>query len=188
MIKKSIFIPIFFLLSFTFANDTVLQANIKYNEASAKVEAFKDLERKISKDFYKDHLKDPNYEVNRAFLEKEKFIIENKRTLCPFYFKKILISYAVTYNNNPLVIYYYNSLGSLIRFDIVSDENYPRKTLGYSKYGNIISVIFEADEKEQFVYNENGKLIAHWENNEMKNKDGKIPKVMKITRGALDIE
>ena len=77
-------------------------------------------------------------------------------------------------------------MGSLIRFDIITDENYPRKTFGYSRYGNIISVVFEADEKEQFVYDENGKLIAHWENNEMKNKDGKIPKVMKVTRGAQE--
>ena len=186
MIKKIIYTLIIFLAQFAIASDTILQANIKYNETSAKVEAFSDIVRKIKKDFYKEHLKDPNYKENRVFLEENKFIIENKRTLCPFYFKKILISYAVIYSENPLNIYYYNSLGSLIRFDIITDENYPRKTLGYSRYGNIISVVFEADEKEQFVYDENGKLIAHWENNEMKNKDGKIPKVMKVTRGAQE--
>lgn len=183
---KKIILSFFVLMTCIVVQAVPLQAGIKYTEASARIEAFKDIQTKIQKDFYRDYLKDPDYKENKQMIEDNSFEIDGVRALCPFYLKKVLISYAVAYSEKPYFVPYYNSLGSLIRFDIITSDKYPRKTLGYSRYGNLLSVIFEVNEEEQFVYNENGKLIAHWQNNEMKNKHEKIPKLVKITRGKQE--
>ncbi|MBQ8848323.1 MAG: hypothetical protein IJ003_05200 [Candidatus Gastranaerophilales bacterium] len=179
---KNIVLSFFLLTSFCIAQEETLQAGIKYTEASARIEAFDNVQNKMPKDFYRDFLKDPNYEENKKMIEEKKLTLENQRSLCPFYLKKILISYAVAYNDEQTIVPYYNALGSLIRFDVISNTDYPRKIYGYSRYGNLLSVALEISNEEQFVYNENGKLIAHWQNNEMKDKEGKIPKILKLTR------
>ena len=79
--------------------------------------------------------------------------------------------------------FYYNILGNLIKVDITNGQNYPKKTYGYSRFGNLISIALEVSEIEQFVYDENGKLIAHWLENEALNKNNKSPKVLKLRRG-----
>ena len=55
--------------------------------------------------------------------------------------------------------------------------------MGYSRYGNLISVAFEVDENEHFVYDENGKLSAHWIGSEVYNNKNKIPKFLQLKRG-----
>mgnify|MGYP007111793267 CR=1 FL=1 len=46
-----------------------------------------------------------------------------------------------------------------------------------------MSVAFEVDEQEQFVYNDNGKLVAHWVGGKVLNKNNKTPKLIKLERG-----
>lgn len=178
---KKIFILFFMIFTpFVFAQEEVIQGMIKYNEANARIEAFKNIERKIEKDSYKNYLKDPNRKENLEAISKDKFIIGFDRSLCPFYLKSTLMSYAVTYFDEPLKVYYYNIFGSLIKLEIVENKPYPKRTFAYSRYGNLLTVNFDIDGYEQFVYQENGKLIAHWVEN---NYEGKHSKIFKITRG-----
>lgn len=191
MIKK-IILTLFLLFSFNAFCEEAIQAGIKYNEANARVEAFKDVQKRISKDFYKQYLTDPNKKENINSINNKIFFIqddnsnieENKtRELCPFYLKNSLISYGIIYQNNLTYSFYYDIFGRLMKFDVINSDTYPRKTFAYSRFGNLISVIFEVNEDEQFVYNDNGKLIAHWIGNEMKNKDNSIPRFLKLKRG-----
>ncbi|MBR3604398.1 MAG: hypothetical protein IKL52_00020 [Candidatus Gastranaerophilales bacterium] len=176
-------IAILFLMFFINANaQEPIQIGITYNEATARIEAFKNVQKKIEKDFYSKYKKDPNRIENIELIKKNYFIAQN-RTLCPFYIKNTLASYAVMYNDEPNYAFYYNILGNLIKIDITSNENYPKKTYGYSRFGNLISVALEASEIEQFVYDENGKLIAHWLGDELLNKNNKTPKMLKLKRG-----
>ncbi len=183
MIKKILIILTILLFSFSLANEPI-KAKVKYNEASARIEAFKDVERKIDKDFYKNYLKDKNKKENLEAISKKTYELDN-RVLCPFYVKSILLAYGVTYFDKFDTTFYYNPMGSLIKFEITKDyKSYPKKTYGYSQYGNLISVSFEVDEKEQYVYNKNGKLIAHWQDDKMQNKDDKTPKLLQLKRGG----
>ena len=180
-----IFIVLMFLLFCNVnAQEVSLQAGVKYNEASARIEVFSDVETKIKKEFYKDFLTDKNKKENLDYIEKNIFEIGNKRLLCPFYVKNTLVSYAVVYFDMPEYSFYYNILGKLIKFDISKNNEYPKKVFGYSRFGNLISATLEVDEDEQFVYDENGKLIAHWLYNEVLNKNNKTPKVLKLKRGT----
>lgn len=178
MIRAILLIFTLSVFSFAFAEEEeeVIKAGIKYNEASARIEAFRDLPRKIEKSFYKDYLKDPNRKENIASIKNKEYEIDS-RVLCPFFFKETLLSYAVTYVTEDDTTYYYNIFGNLLRFDIVEhNENY-MKTIGYSRYGNLINVSISADNDEQFVYDENGKLIAHWIGEKLVSE-----KLFKITR------
>ena len=81
--------------------------------------------------------------------------------------------------------FYYNILGNLIKIDKIINFTYPTKTYSYSRYGNLISVSFSVDEDEQFVYKENGKLLAHWYGNEMVKKPAAL-KFIDLKRGNYE--
>ena len=178
-----IFLFLFFALFLNVKAQEVMQIGTTYNEASARIEAFRDVEQKIEKEFYKKYLKDLNRKENLGFIEQGIMQTNLGRTLCPFYLKNTLASYSITYFETPQYAFYYNILGSLIKFDIIKGSDYPRKVLGYSRYGNLISISFEVDKNEQFVYDENGKLIAHWVDDIALSKDNKNPKILKLRRG-----
>ena len=183
MIRFLLILAFFLNLSVFAQNVEPIKLNAKYNEATARVEAFKDVQQKIEKEFYKKYLKDPNKKENIEQIKNKNFVLLD-RYLCPFYLKETLATYAVVYDDMPNYAFYYNILGSLIKFDITQNsESYPKKILGYSRYGNLMSVAFEVNEEEQFVYDENGKLIAHWVGSELLNKNNKNPKVFKLRRG-----
>lgn len=177
-----IFLILFLMLFLNALAQEPIKASVKYTQATARIEAFKDVQEKLEKDFYSKYKKDPNRTENIELIKKDYFIAQN-RTLCPFYLKNTLASYAVMYNYMPNYAFYYNILGNLIKVDVTKGESYPKKTYGYSKFGNLISVALEASENEQFVYDENGKLIAHWLEDVVLNKNNKNPKILKLKRG-----
>lgn len=177
-----LFLVLFSILFLNAQAQEPIQIGIVYNEATARIEAFKDVKQKLEKDFYSKYKKDPNRTENIELIKKG-YLVAKNRTLCPFYLKNTLASYAVMYNDEPNHAFYYNILGNLIKVDIASNENYPKKTYGYSKFGNLISVALEVNENEQFVYDENGKLIAHWLEDVVLNKNNKTPKMLKLRRG-----
>ena len=115
--KKIIILFLIFGFNFALAQEEVIQAAIKYNEASARVEAFKDVERKVGKDFYKYFLRDENRDENIKSIEDSIYIVNEERYLCPFYIKNILAGYSVTYLDYMEYTFYYNILGRLIKFD-----------------------------------------------------------------------
>ena len=177
--RKAVLVLAIFLFNFALGQE-VIQLGAKYDETSARQEAFLDIERKIQKEFYKKYLKDPNRIENLDFINRGIFDTKKGRYLCPFYLKNTLASYAVVYDDTMQYVFYYNILGSLIKFDIINKQTYPRKTLGYSRFGNLISVSFEASENEQFVYDDNGKLIAHWIYDTVLDGDDRLPRFFKL--------
>ena len=183
--KKVLFF-IMFSLFLSQANAQNLEASIKYDENSAKIEAFKGVYKKIDRVAFEDFLRDKNRKQNLELMNK-KITEQQDRFLCPFYLNEVIVSYAVTYKNNPKNTYYYNILGSLEKVDIQNNETkFPKRILSYSRYGNLIGVIFETSEEEEFVYDKNGKLLARWLNQDMYDKEDNFPKFLKLKRGILE--
>lgn len=161
-----------------------IKAGINYTEATARIEAFSGTDLKIDKAFFKDHLKDKNKKENLNAISKGQFLVDS-RGLYPFYLNNTLMSYSVNYYETSEYVYYYNILGNLVKFEIKKGDSYPKKSIGYSRSGKLISVAFEASEHEQFIYDENGKLIAHWVDNKLMNdtKTNKLLNKMDFKRG-----
>lgn len=181
MIKK---ITAFLLIFLNFyLTSYSLEAGVKYNDMRAKIEAFKDVQKKIDKDLFKKYKKDKNKDENISLIEKN--ILNTKgRQLYPFYYKKTLIAYAIMYDEKDFWVFYYNILGNLIKVDIQENSNkFPTRTLSYTRFGNLAGVVFSVSEDEQFIYNKNAKLIAHWIGNDLYNKDNLNFKFLKIKRG-----
>ena len=170
------------MFNFSLAQEEIIQAQVKYNEASARIEAFRDVEKKIAKSFYRNYLKDENRKENIENIKKSNFVINDERYLCPFYVEDVLASYSVVYSDNMYYTFYYNILGNLVKFDKIVSEDYPIKVYSYSRFGNLISVSFSVDNEEQFVYNEKGKLLAHWQGDYMVKKPA-VLKLINIKRG-----
>ena len=183
---KKILFFIIFSLFLNQANAEVIEASVKYDENSAKTEAFKGVERKIDRTLFADFLHDKNRKENLELMNK-KIVEQNDRFLCPFYLNETIVSYAVTYKNNPINTYYYNVFGSLLKIDIQNNETkFPKRILSYSRFGSLIGVIFETSEEEEFVYDKNGKLLARWLNQDMYNKEDNFPKFLRLKRGVLE--
>lgn len=179
--KKLTVLFTFLLFLCAFAQDEAVQGSIKYNEATAKIEAFKNVEKKINVREFKDYFTDKNRKQNLELMKNNIFAIGN-RNLFPFYLKDTIIAYGIVYEDKPLYTFYYNYIGKLIKIEIIDLDALNTRTFGYSRFGNLISVSFEADENEQFLYDENGKLIAHWLDDTLVSKNNKDAKFLKIRR------
>ncbi len=179
--KKLTVLFIFLLFLCAFAQDEVVQGSIKYNEATAKIEAFKNVEKKIDMHKFKDYFTDKNRKQNLELMKNDIFQIET-RSLFPFYVKDAIIAYAIVYSSDSRYTFYYNYIGKLMKIEILEDDISKKRTFGYSRFGNLISVSFEAGDNEQFVYNEKGKLIAHWLDDTLVSENNKDTRFFKITR------
>ena len=85
MIKKITAFLLIFLNFYLTAHS--LEAGVKYSDMRAKIEAFKDVQKKIDKDLFKKYKKDKNKDENISLIEKN--ILNTKgRQLYPFYYKK----------------------------------------------------------------------------------------------------
>lgn len=73
-------------------------------------------------------------------------------------------SYGVQYYDDPMFSWYYSQNGRLINFTEKDSLTYPCKTVKYKPDGSIANTGYRVSEKESFIYNTQGKLIAHWLN------------------------
>ncbi len=151
---------ILFLLIVTFytsAEAQILTGEIKYDCQQAKEEAFREPPKQIDFDFIKIHFIDKNRNENINALQSgiDKLI---NRKLAKFSDG----SYGVEYFDDPEYSWYYDSMGRLINFTHKSALTYPCKTTKYKPDGSITNTGLKVSEKESFLFNKDGKLIAHW--------------------------
>jgi len=167
-------IVLILLCNISYADD--LQGIVKFSEDSARVEAFKDLSRKVSKEIFKDYLKDKYTKENYINIKNKNYYIESepKRNLSPFYMFNTLAVYSVRYDDDLNKVFYYNVLGHLVKFEINDyDGNYPYRTVAYDRKGNIINTTFTVSHTESFIFDKNANLIGHWFDDKFFDKNGK---------------
>ena len=157
------------------SNEKLLTGSVVYTLETAKEEAFQGLDLKVDKNIFKDYLIDVNNKENRNVLASGVSI--DGREIMSFQTTKGLVrGYTVVYDKEPHYVYYYSTSGYLVGFDINNNSNnFPYKVGKYHPItGNLISVALYISETEQYVYNKNGKLKAHWVDEIAYNEKGKI--------------
>ena len=124
---------------------------------------------------YKDYLKDKN--TKQHYIQVLSGIKETEtENIAGFYAlkDKILYAYAIQYKNNPMTVYYYDTLGNLRYVDRFSDNypNYPYYSHQYYANGKLISSIYFTAYDTQYMY-KNGKFIGVWFKDTMFNSKAK---------------
>ena len=124
--------------------------------------------KKEFKATYKEHLKDVNAKLNYTLLMNGVTKTDNAE-LCSFYYKNLLYMYAVKYNNNPSVVYYYNALGTLKYVDQLSENypNFPYFSKQYRANGTLAGAIYFISKDLQYVYKSNGEFKGVWYKDKM---------------------
>ncbi len=131
--------------------------------------------KKEFRNTYKDYLKDKN--TKQHYIQVLSGIKETEtENIAGFYAlkDKILYAYAIQYKNNPMTVYYYDTLGNLRYVDKFSDNypNYPYYSHQYYANGKLISSIYFTAYDTQYMY-KNGKFIGVWFKDTMFNSKAK---------------
>lgn len=165
---KNIFTVFCLLLSFIFilssSAQTTLQTGIEWTEDSARVEAMKNIEKKLDLSIYKSV--DPAFVENLQAREFNDIKIANRQVT---FFEQGY--YAVAYDGEKNVNYYKPD-GSLQKVSICSEvfgDNaiYPRKCVEYGyPEGRFLTVSLDVSPDESFVFQLDGVLLHHWKGNE----------------------
>lgn len=71
-------------------------------------------------------------------------------------------SYGVVYKENPLDVYYYGVDGILTHSEKRDSVEYPYKSYKYTTGGKLVNMSLRVSEDETFIFEPDGKLIAHW--------------------------
>ncbi|MCI1273681.1 MAG: hypothetical protein LKG27_04510 [Clostridiaceae bacterium] len=95
-------------------------------------------------------------------------IHENGRTITPFYFHGTQTGYGIQYDDDLYHNFYYDLNGKLTQYDVLDKPRtqFPHNTTSYDANKNIISKSKSISKTEQFVYNADGSLKAHWIGND----------------------
>lgn len=138
-----------------------LESGVTYTEDTARVEAFKNVYKfcpfENTKDFDRS-LYVASIELSNV-LNIHEFHAKIFKTI-PF---KLI---GVQYKDNPNLIYYYEKTKNGykgVAIDVIKRGEDNIKAYKYNaKTGELLSVVLAVSDDEEFVYNTNKKLIAHW--------------------------
>lgn len=157
---KLVMLFILFTLSLPVYGYT-LTGGIEYTEETARQEAFEGV-RPLSI-VYSVGWENPKYHFDLNAKNDVLAVAKNSTSIrgipLPFKF------YTVIYKDEPNKEYIYSkNLGKYIVEATITwntRETYPQKALKYDRYGHLLSIEFNTG-IESFVYDVDGKLIAHW--------------------------
>ena len=160
-----VFFFIFFVIQYACAEP--LKAGISYTVDEAQIIAFSNTPITIDINKYSKYFLDLNYDKNMKAIKKNKQEFKDR-----FIGHFSNGQYGITYKNDLSTSYYYNSKGDLSFIEIDTNKIYPRKSIVYDKTGQLDSVTLSVTPDEQFVFDLNKKLIAHWIKNNCYDKQG----------------
>ncbi len=157
MFKFLILITIVLILSINSVySETVLTGGVNYTVAQTRKIAFQNIPNKISAKTF------------------EKFLKYKKR----FVFRYI----KTTFSDNSFGVldkkteygYYYTEKGNLYLIQVkITDGNF-RKYARYDLNGQLESIVLDIGNNEQFIFDANKKLVAHWIGENGYNEKGEL--------------
>lgn len=153
----------------------IITGGIEYNTNSARAELLNTKRPDVSAELLKSNITDSNFSENTNFLLKGITDLQD-RTLGLFSDK----SYAVIYKDNPTYVWYYNPSGVLTHSEVKTGLEYPCKTFKYTPDNRLVNMSLRVSKQETFIYNPNGKLIAHWLYNNCYDENNNIIMTRKI--------
>ena len=153
-------IALLFSLFFIFTSSVfayTLKGNVSYTVDTIRDKAFKNVNTTIDIYNYADHLIDINQYSN---------------------YKKITRfsdgGYSINYKNRPQVSYVYYKNGKLEGIILHINKKYPKKSVAYDVQGDLSSIMYTLKNKEQFIFDKNKKLVAHWIGKNCYNEQGEL--------------
>lgn len=167
--KKLIFILFFIVLCFLPTYAKTLKAGISYTVEDARIESFTGISTKIDMNAYSKYLVDENYAENNKAQKRGKTKFRN-RTLTVFSSGV----YAIKYRSIDKKYFYYDNQGKLKKIDISIGDSYPRKRIAFDANGYLDAVALDVSKNEQFVFDKDKKLVAHWIGNNCYNEKGEL--------------
>lgn len=143
---KLLLMFLFFCLSSAFAfGDTVLNGGVSYSVSEARTIAFEDISFDLPAEAFIPYLKDNKklkFRYVKTIFSNGNYALEDKKT------------------HN---CYYYTNNGDLFLIQIyVSKNNGIKRYARYDINGKLDSVTLSVKRNEQFIFDVNKKLQAHW--------------------------
>jgi len=161
-----IFLVILFILP---VNAEILQGGVSYDVNSARQELLDGISYTIESKYINNYYHDEEYNQNVEYILKGMTELKD-RTLA--YFSDS--TYAVLKKDNPYFVYYYNSRGTLLYIEKKDGLNFPYKAYKYDTSKKLINMSLRVSKGETYIYNSNGKLIAHWLNDKAYDENNNV--------------
>ena len=158
-----------------------LKGSVRYTVDSARSAAFENMPKKLSGKELKKYKQD---RLNKTHLYLISMSIGSHKELSvykivPFYKNLELVCYGIQYTDKPECKFYYTPEGALIKYELISNTEYPQRTITYSPYNRILSVNLIVGPKESFIFNKDKSLYAHWLNDMSYDKDNNMTDVVR---------
>ena len=154
---RKILLIFIMLIALPCCAETFLTGGINYNVDSARQELFNSPVKKLNPELVAQYLSDKNYNENIGYILQGNVNLQD-RTLAFFSDS----TYAILYNDDKYHVWYYGKDGKLIYMEERDGLNYPYKSYKYTNAGVLVNMGLRVSKEETFIYNPQGKLIAHW--------------------------
>lgn len=162
---KYLILLIIFLGLYAPVNAEVLKGGVSYTVDEIRKIAFQDVSSKIDINEYK------KYFVFEKNTEKKLGLLN---IFAPYRITTRFSngSYAVRYKKDSERAYYYDSSGHLKKIDFMTKDK--TKQVSYDNKGNLDSVGLALPGNEQYIFDNKGKLYAHWIGKNCYNEKGEL--------------
>ena len=162
---KYLIFLIIFLGLYAPVHAEVLKGGVSYTVDEIRKIAFQDVSSKIDINEYK------KYFVFEKNTEKKLGLLN---IFAPYRITTRFSngSYAVRYKKDSERAYYYDSSGHLKKIDFMTKDK--TKQVSYDNKGNLDSVGLALPGNEQYIFDNKGKLYAHWIGKNCYNEKGEL--------------
>ena len=147
----------------------IITGEIEYNAEAVREAVFSEQPQPISFEFIRSHLIDCNINENANAIKLGITELSDRRVA-----KFSDDTYGIIYYNDPLYSWVYSSNGRLVNFTQKESLDYPCKFTKYKPDGSVANKGYKVSENESFIFNNQGKLIAHWDGNLCFDNSGNI--------------
>lgn len=151
------------------AGATTLTGGVTYTVESARKEAFANVEYKLPQKLIDSNRIDPNFEENKRAIKKGESEFGD-RYLTQF----SAGGYGLVYKDNLYFEFNYASNGKIESIGKRSGLKCPVKLYKYNQQNELIQIALYVTLKENYIFEPNGQLIAHWIENKCYDINGNL--------------
>lgn len=165
----------YFLILFAFyicilpVNSQIITGGVEYDEQSAQQEILNSPIQTLNSSLINPNLFDKNRQENLRSLLNGNVDLKD-RTLASFSDG----TYGVIYKNNPTNVWYYTNSGNLMHFEVKTSLSYPYRTYKYAPNSKLVNMSLRISDKESYIFDKQGNMIAHWLGRNCYNSKGEI--------------
>lgn len=172
--KKWILIFVFCISTLP-VNSQIITGGIEYTSKVAQQEMLHTTPKTVNQNLVNSNLFDTSRHENFTNMLKGNVNLKD-RTLASFSDG----TYGIIYKNNPTNVWYYTHSGNLMHVETKTSLIYPYKTYKYTPDGILVNMSLRISDRESYIFDKQGNLIAHWLGQNCYNTDGRIIMTRKI--------